>query len=228
MPISRPSSPLWRWLYENSLLLSALLLTAGTLAAQAVVGWHEYNDELEKLKLATLGFGQYLRSGHFLEATFENWESEFLQMGLFVLLTVWLRQRGSSESKKLYEAEDVDQEPDLGKADAPGPVRRGGWRLAIYRNSLSLTFFALFLASVLLHAKGGAEEMSIENQAHGEPPIGLIEYLGTSRFWFESLQNWQSEMLSICAIVGLSIFLRQQGSPQSKPVDAPDSQTGKE
>ena len=228
MPISRPSSALPRWLYENSLLLVTGLLTVGTLIGQALSGWHEYNEELDELKLATLSLGEYLRSGHFIEATFENWESEFLQMGLFVLLTVWLRQRGSSESKKLYGEEEVDEEPNPCKKDAPGPVKRGGWQLALYKHSLSLAFFILFLASVWLHAKGGAEVMSIENVAKGEPSIGTLDYLATSRFWFESMQNWQSEMLSIFAVVGLSIFLREQGSPQSKPVDAPHRQTGEQ
>ena len=228
MPISRPSSPLLRWLYENSLLLVVSVLVLSNLAGQAITGWHEYNDDLKELGLRALSLGEYLQSGHFLEATFENWESEFLQMGLYVLLTVWLRQRGSSESKKLYEEEDVDQEPDPDKDGAPGPVKRGGWRLALYRNSLSLVLFGLFLTSAWLHARGGAAVMSIENQQKGEAAVSTWQYLGTSRFWFESLQNWQSEMVSILAIVGLNIFLRQHGSPQSKPVDAPNSQTGKE
>ncbi len=228
MAISRPSSPVLRWLYENSLLLVTGLLIVGTMIGQALTGWYEYNLDLEEMKQAPLSLGQYLRSGHFLEATFENWESEFLQMGMFVLLSAWLRQRGSSESKKLYEEEEVDEEPNPYKDDAPGPVKRGGWQLALYKHSLSLTFFLLFFASVWLHAKGGAEVMSIENVAKGEAPIGLLDYMATARFWFESMQNWQSEMLSIFAVVGLSIFLREHRSPQSKPVDAPHSQTGEE
>ena len=228
MAIKRPDSPFWRFCYENSLLLVVGLLVVLILVGQAVTGWHEYNEDLKELKLASLSFGQYLGSGHFLEATFENWESEFLQMGMYVLLTIWLRQRGSSESKKLYEEEDVDQEPDPNKPDAPGPVKRGGWQLTLYKGSLSLTFFVLFLLSVWLHAKGGAEVMSIENLQKGEAAVSTLDYMATSRFWFESLQNWQSEMVSIVSIVGLSIFLRQQGSPQSKPVDAPHTQTGEE
>ena len=228
MPITRPSSRFRRFCYENSLLLVVTLLVVLTLAGQALTGWHEYNADLRELKLASLSLGQYLRSGHFLEATFENWESEFVQMGLYVLFTAWLRQRGSSESKKLYEQEEVDAEPDPTKEGAPGPVRRGGWPLALYKNSLSLTFLGLFLASGWLHAKGGAAVMSIENQQKGEATVSTWQYLGTSRFWFESLQNWQSEMVSIVSIVGLSSFLRQQGSPESKPVHAPHSQTGKD
>lgn len=226
MTINRPASPFWRFCYENSLLLVVAGLTVLTLGGQFAAGRHEYNDDLQKMGMAGLSAGQYFRSGHFLEATFENWESEFLQMGLYVLLTVWLRQRGSSESKKLYEEEDVDAAPDPGKKDAPWPVRRGGWVLAAYQNSLSIAFFALFLAAVWLHAKGGAEVFSLEQLHDGQPPVSTWAYLGTSRFWFESLQNWQSEFLSIVSIVGLSIFLRQQGSPESKPVDAAHGETG--
>ncbi|HEX8328854.1 MAG TPA: DUF6766 family protein [Hymenobacter sp.] len=226
MAIQRPASPFWRFCYENSLILVVTTMTLLALVGQVVTGLHEYNEELAEMGMAELTTGDYLRSGHFLEATFENWESEFLQMGLYVLLTVWLRQRGSSESKKLYEEEEVDAEPDPSKEDAPGPVRRGGLVLALYKNSLSIAFFTLFLVSVWLHAKGGAEVYSIEQVHSGKSAVGVWEYMLTSRFWFESLQNWQSEFLSILSVVGLSIFLRQHGSPQSKPVDAAYSETG--
>ena len=227
MAIQRPASPFWRFLYENSLIIVILLLTLSTLAGQFVTGWHDYNDELQDMGRATLSAGQYFHSGHFLEATFENWESEFLQMGLYVLLTVWLRQRGSSESKKLYEEEEVDAEPDPTKKDAPWPVRQGGWVLRLYQNSLSIAFFLLFMGAFFLHARGGAEVYSIEQVHDGKPAVDTWAYMATSRFWFESLQNWQSEFLSILSIVGLSIFLRQHGSPESKPVDAAHAETGK-
>jgi hypothetical protein len=226
MAIQRPASPFWRFLYENSLILVILVLTLGTLVGQFLTGWHDYNDELQDLGLALLSAGQYFHSGHFLEATFENWESEFLQMALYVLLTVWLRQRGSSESKKLYEEEEVDAEPDASKKDAPWPVRQGGLVLMLYKNSLSIAFFVLFAMAFYLHARGGAEVYSIEQVHDGKPAVSVAEYMATSRFWFESLQNWQSEFLSILSIVGLSIFLRQHGSPESKPVDAAHGETG--
>ena len=225
--MKRPASPFWRFLYENSLLLVVTVMVLLTLGGQFVTGLLEYNDELKEMGLAELTARQYLTSGHFLEATFENWESEFLQMALYVMLTVWLRQKGSSESKKLYEEEDVDAEPDPTKEDAPWPVKKGGWVLTLYKASLSITFTLLFLASVWLHAKGGAEVYNIEQVHQGKLAVTTWGYLGTSRFWFESLQNWQSEFLSIVSIVGLSIFLRQQGSPESKPVDAAYSETGK-
>ncbi|SMB85866.1 conserved hypothetical protein [Hymenobacter roseosalivarius DSM 11622] len=222
-PASRPR----RWLYENSLSLVVTALVVLTLAGQFFTGWHDYNDELKQMDLATLTLGRYFQSGHFIEATFENWESEFLQMGLYVLLTAWLRQRGSSESKKLYEKEDVDQDPDPAKEDAPGPVKRGGWVRKLYQNSLSLAFFLLFLGAFYLHALGGAEVYNIEQAHEGEPLVTVGGYMQTSRFWFESFQNWQSEFLSIVSIVVLSIFLRQKGSPESKPVDASHAETGK-
>ncbi|MCC2546055.1 hypothetical protein LJY25_06330 [Hymenobacter sp. BT175] len=226
MPKQPSSSPLVRFLYENSLLLVVLLLTIGALIGQVLTGWHEHNQELEDMQHAPLALGQYLQSGHFLEATFENWESEFLQMGLFVMLSIWLRQRGSSESKKLYEEEEVDREPDAGKKDAPWPVRAGGLVLRLYKNSLSIAFFLLFFASLWLHAHGGAKVFSQEEMDQGRAAVDTWEYMTTSRFWFESFQNWQSEFLSILSIVGFSIFLRQHKSPQSKPVDASHSETG--
>ena len=226
MPKQPFSSPFRRFLYENSLLLVGFTLVLATMVGQILTGWHEYNDELQQLQLGPLTLGQYLGSGHFLEATFENWESEFLQMGVYVVLTVWLRQRGSSESKKLYEDEEVDREPNPAKPDAPGPVKRGGWQLALYRRSLSLAFFLLFFGSVWLHARGGAQVYNIEQRREGKPTVTVVEFMGTSRFWFQSFQNWQSEFLSIVSIVGLSIFLRQHGSPESKPVDASHDETG--
>ncbi|MGI4863820.1 MAG: DUF6766 family protein [Janthinobacterium lividum] len=216
-----------RFLYENGLLLVTFALIVSALVGQVLTGWHDNNDDLQQMGLAALTLPQYLHSGHLLEATFENWESEFLQMGVYVVLTIWLRQKGSPESKKLAGEEDVDQQPDPTKPDAPWPVRRGGGWLRLYQNSLSLAFFALFLGAVYLHAKGGATVYNIEQAHEGKPLVSVWGYMHTARFWFESFQNWQSEFVSIFSLVSLSIFLRQQASPQSKPVDAPTAETGK-
>jgi hypothetical protein len=167
----------------------------------------------------------YLTSGHFWQATFENWESEFLQMFLYVLLTVWLRQWGSSESKPLDEPDPVDQPPAPGPS-APWPVKRGGIWLTLYRNSLSLAFLVLFLISWCFHAWGSFKDYQVEEGLKGQPVKDFTGFLGEPRFWFESFQNWQSEFLSVLSIVVLSIFLRQQGSPESKPVDTPDEENG--
>ena len=216
-----------RFLYENGLLLVTFALILSALIGQILTGWHDNNDDLQQMGLAQLSLGQYLHSGHLLEATFENWESEFLQMGVYVVLTIWLRQKGSPESKKLDEKEDVDQQPDPGKPDAPWPVRRGGAWLHLYKHSLSIAFFGLFLAAVALHAHGGMLVYNIEQAHEGQPLVTTWGYMHTSRFWFESFQNWQSEFVSIFSLVSLSVFLRQYASPQSKPVDAATSDTGK-
>ena len=222
-----PKAPLVRFFYENSLSLTVTFLTLLAIAGQAITGWNVYNGELEELNRGQLTISQYLSSGHFIEALFENWESEFLQMGLYVVLTIWLRQKGSSESKKLYKKEEVDREPQP-KKDAPWPVKAGGIWLGIYKNSLSIAFFVLFILSFYLHAVGGAEVYNLEQLNQGKETVSTLGYMGTSQFWFESLQNWQSEFLSIVSIVVLSIFLRQQGSPESKPVDAANSETGEQ
>jgi len=147
-------------------------------------------------------------------------------MGGFVLLTVFLRQKGSPESKKVEGPDDVDAEPDPGAEGAPAPVRRGGLALALYQNSLSIVLLSLFVLSLLLHAAGGAEEYGEEQEAHGQPRVSVAAYMTTARFWHESMQNWQSEFLAVGALVVLSVFLRQKGSPESKPVDHPHSETG--
>jgi hypothetical protein len=216
----------WR---ENNLSVVLLGMFFTTFVfGQAFAGHRENNHELVAHGQPPIGFPDYLLSAHFFEATTENWESEFLQMGLFVYLTVFLRQKGSAESKKLSEPEEVDRDPRRSKQKniAPGPVRRGGWVLRIYENSLSLVFLALFLASFLGHAASGASEYNEDQVLHGGETVSWLGYMATSRFWFESLQNWQSEFLAIGCMVIFTIWLRQRGSPESKPVDAPHSQTG--
>jgi hypothetical protein len=226
MEPQHPKSATGRFLYENGLSLVVLVFIVLTLLGQIYTGWQDYNDELQQMQRSTLTLMQYVGSGHFLEATFENWESEFLQMGLYVLLTVWLRQKGSSESKKLDEEEPEDREPQA-KPGAPWPVFAGGLWLTLYKNSLTIAFFTLFLISFLLHALGGTQVYNLEQLENGESPVTVMGYMATSRFWFESFQNWQSEFVSILSIVVLSIFLRQKGSPESKPVDAPVDETGR-
>jgi hypothetical protein len=210
------------FLRDNGLSLVLLALFGIFTACLGLVGWKEYNSEQARHGQPEVTLGQYLGSAEFGEAVFENWESEFLQMGLYVILTAMLFQRGSSESR---DPDEVD-EPSRARADSPGPVKRGGWRLALYRNSLSLAFVALFLVSFVGHALCGLGAANSEAIVHGEPPMSLWSYVSGSRFWFESFQNWQSEFLAVLAIVVLSIWLRQEGSPESKPLGAPHSETG--
>lgn len=219
-----------RFLRENGLTLVVLALFLFFMVAQTLAGAAQLNDERRAHGEPPLVLSAYLASGHFLEATAENWESEFLQMAAYVLLTVGLYQRGSSESKDPGRNEPVDRDPrKLNAAErraAPLPVRRGGWRLRLYEHSLSLAFLLLFLVSFLLHAVGGVRAHNAEQRLHGGESMTLGEYIGSSQFWFESFQNWQSEFLSLVAMVFLSIWLRQRGSPESKPVHAPHRHTG--
>lgn len=215
----------YSFLYKNGLTTTFLLLALICLIAQFLAGRAEYNEFLTEHSQKPVNTIQYLRSGHFLQATFENWESEFFQMGLFVWFTVFLRQKGSSESKSLSGKEEVDRLPKK-HPNAPWPVRKGGWILSLYKHSLSLSLMSLFLVSFLLHWYGSNKDFNLQQQLEGKDGETMWVYLSNSRFWFESFQNWQSEFLSVFTLMFLSIYLREIGSPQSKPVDAPHSETG--
>ncbi|REC78478.1 hypothetical protein DRF60_08450 [Chryseobacterium elymi] len=210
--------------YRNSLSIVLLALMLFSLAGQFFTGWKTLNKELAEHGSAILSLGAYVRSGHFIQATFENWESEFLQMMLYVVLTVSLRQKGSSESKSLEGGEEVDREPQI-HADAPWPVKKGGIWLSIYKHSLSLAFALLFILSFAMHFYGSMKEFNEEQVIKNEPVVTAVQYVSESRFWFESFQNWQSEFLAVASIVILSIWLREKGSPESKPVDMPHDET---
>lgn len=215
-------------LHENGLLLACLGLFAVFFVGMIVSGTATYNEEQREHGSAEhISVIGYVQTGDFVEATFENWESEFLQMGMYVVLTAFLFQKGSSESKPIDKKAAQDADPQAASAaDAPWPVKRGGLILKVYENSLAIAFFVLFFASVALHAAGGVVAFNEEGAQHGQTPISGWEYLTTSQFWFESMQNWQSEFVAVAAIVGLSIVFRQRGSAESKPVAEPDRETG--
>jgi hypothetical protein len=219
-----------RFLRNNALsLVLVIAFLVIWLVGQTTSGLHVFNQQRADAGLAPVTWPAYLTTSHFGEATFENWESEFLQMGMYVVLTVRLRQWGSAESKPLDRGTETDEDPDLYRDDpnAPWPVRHGGWPLAIYQRSLSLAFLTLFAASFALHAASGSRAYNAEQSMSGgtDHTTGW-SYLTRSQFWFESLQNWQSEFLAVAAIVLLSIVLRQHGSPESKPVHATHAETG--
>jgi hypothetical protein len=216
-----------RRLRENGLTIALLAFFVATLVGQGLSGHRVLNEELVEHGQAGLSFGAYLLSGHFVEAVFENWESEFLQMAAFVLFTVWLRQKGSPESNPLDEKEGEEEDAAKERSpEAPWPVRRGGLVKAVYAHSLTIALFVLFLGSFALHALGGMREHNREQAAHAKPLVTFFEYMGTSQFWFESFQNWQSEFFSVAVLVVLTIFLREKGSAQSKEVAAPHHETG--
>ena len=205
---------------NNSLSITFFLLFIFSLIAQVIFGHEEYNKELTEEGATAVAFSEYLTSGHFMQSTFENWESEFLQMALFVLFTIWLKEKGSSESKE-SDNEPVDREPNPKRRGTPWPVKKGGIYLALYKHSLTIALMLLFLISFIVHFYGSLEDENLQNALKGKPAETAGGYLTSSRFWFESFQNWQSEFLSVFAIIVLSIYLRQIGSSQSKPVDTP-------
>jgi hypothetical protein len=231
---SRRGSRMRRFLRDNGLSVVAFSVFTLCLVGQMLTGLVEHNDDRREHGQPTIGAADYVRSGHFVEATFENWESEFLQIAAFVVLTAMLRQKGSPESKKLVGEEEVDEDPrdalrsPQKRAKAPWPVRRGGIVLKIYEHSLSLALLLLFATSFTLHAIGGASEYNEEQLAHGGAALSTLAYIGTARFWFESFQNWQSEFLAVGALFVLTVWLRERGSPQSKPVAMRHSKTGME
>ncbi|MBD1421511.1 DUF6766 family protein [Sphingobacterium chuzhouense] len=211
---------------RNSLSIVFISLFVIALFAQFYFGWKKNNVELQEQGLSTLPLEDYVITGHFIAATFENFQSEFLQMMLYVVLTISLRQIGSAESKSLTEKEEVDREP-IPHANAPGPVKKGGWQLKLYKHSLTIAFALLFIFSWTMHLYGSYRNFNEEQIIKGEPSVTLGHFIQEPDFWFETFQNWQSEFLSVASIVLLTIFLRQKGSPESKPVDAPHLETGK-
>jgi hypothetical protein len=214
---------------NNGLSAVLLALFLGTLGAQSLAGWLTYNEDRKTHSRPEVAYSSYLTTSHLWQSVGENWESEFLQMAAYVFLTVFLFQRGSSESKDPGKEEEVDKEPHRGRIpkDAPWPVHKGGWILAIYRHSLTLAFVLLFLLSFALHALSGARMFNEEALSHGQAALTLPQFLLSPEFWFESMQNWQSEFLAVFSMVTLSIFLRQKGSPESKPLAAAHSETGR-
>jgi hypothetical protein len=216
------------WIRDRALTLVLMGMFLLFLAGQGLTGFLEYNDEQTQDGQAAVSMGGYLATGHPWEALFENWESEFLQMAVFVLLTTFLIQKGSPESRRPGVKELVDTDPRdfAGNPDAPWPVRRGGWVLRLYEHSLGLAFVLLFLVAWVGHALGGFAVYAADQVAHHQPPPTLTDYLMSPRFWFESFQNWQSEFLAIASMVWLAVYLRQRWSPESKPVHAPHAETG--
>lgn len=214
-----------RFLRDNGLSLALFGLFLLSFLGQAFSGMHRYNDDQNEHGNPTLSLKEYVTSDDFLEGCAENWESEFLQLFTFVLLTRFLYQKGSPESRdpESPEEELTDTPPE----QYPWPVRKGGVILKLYEHSLSLTFLVLFFISILLHAVGGAGEYNQEQLDHGKAEqVSVLGYMLTSTFWYESMQNWQSEFLSLWAMVFFSIWLREKESPESKAVRASHDETG--
>jgi hypothetical protein len=231
LAVRRDDELMRRFVREHSLSIVTLgMFLVIWLGGQVWAGHRTYNDEQRAHGEPTVSVAEYVTRAAFGEATFENWESEFLQMGVYVLLTAWLVQKGSAESKPPSGDTSADEDPadHRNDPDVPWPVRRGGTVLRIYEHSLSIALLGLFALAFIGHLVTGARAFNAEQLAHGETEVSTIGYLFRSQFWFESLQNWQSEFLAVGTLVVLSIYLRQRGSPESKPVHAPNHETGSE
>jgi hypothetical protein len=221
-----------RFLRENSLSLVFLLFFVLAVAGQAFAGWHEFNDEALAHREETISLGRYLTSSSFGNALLENWQSEYLQFTLYILVTVWFIQRGSPESKEPGKAGgESDEEQLLGEhstPDSPRWARAGGWRTGLYSNSLAIVMASIWLLSWFGQSVTGWSEYNSDQLTHDQSTVDWLGYLGTAHFWESTLQNWQSEFLAVGSMAVLSIYLRQRGSPESKPVGAPHHATGTE
>lgn len=212
---------------NNGLTLALLMLFASSITGQWLAGWRVTNEELSQHGRAAMTLASYTVSPDFLSAVFENWESEFLQMAMYVLLTGILVQRGSAESKDPDNApRDQDLASQAHRPGAPRVLRAGRFARAVYSRSLFLALATLFIVSFVIHWTQSARVAAQQAIEHGATPPTMLGYLGDAQLWFESFQNWQSEFLSTAVLVVLSIFLRQRESPESKPVAAPHAQTG--
>lgn len=221
-----------RILRDNGLGIVFGLLFLASLAGQAISGLADYNNHQIADGGQVLTLGQYLTSSDFAVDVAENWQSEYLQFFLYLLLTVWLVQRGSPESKPPKDiGRETDEEQQIGRystEDSPKWARTGGLRTAVFSNSLGLVMGALFLLSWLAQSIAGVVVHNADQLADHEDTVGWLEYVGSADFWNRTLQNWQSEFLAVGTMAVFTIYLRQRGSPESKPVGAPHSSTGTE
>ncbi|MBW9110018.1 DUF6766 family protein [Microbacterium ureisolvens] len=218
-----------RPLRDNALSIAFGALFVLALAGQSIAGYFENNEQLQQHGMAPLSFAAFVTSSDFVVDVAENWQSEFLQFFLFIAATIWLVQRGSPESKKPGdEGPGTDEEQLVGEhaqPDSPAWAKARGIRQTIYSNSLLLVMGIVFALSWLAQSLAGVVVMNSESAEHGLPSMTWLEYLVTPDFWNRTLQNWQSEFLAVGAMIALSIFLRQRGSSESKPVGAPHHET---
>ena len=221
-----------RFLRDNSLSIVFLALFLAALVGQAIAGHADFNDNAESHGDPTISLARYVVSSEFGAAVMENWQSEYLQFTLFILLTVWLLQRGSPESKELDKAgRESDQAQKVGphaQQNSPRWAKLGGIRRTLYENSLVLVMGGFWLGTWLAQSVTGAARYNAEQLDHQQDPVGWSAYITSADFWENTLQNWQSEFLAVGSMAILAVYLRQRGSPESKPVGAPHGSTGVE
>jgi hypothetical protein len=220
------------FLRQNSLSLFFLAIFLASLFGQAVAGNARYNNDQRAHHGSGISLGRYVTSSTFARETAENWQSEFLQFSVFTLATIWFIQRGSPESKPEDEAGlETDEQQKIGRhatKDSPLWARVGGLRTAIYSNSLMILMTIIFLGSLFAQSVSGWSEYNADQLEHTQPELSYWGYVGSADFWDNALQNWQSEFLAIGSFAVFTIYLRQRGSPESKPVGAPHDATGVE
>ncbi len=218
------------WVRSNGLSLFFFVLFAGALAGQSVAGQRVFNDEQIQHGAEPISYARYLVSSHFGAAVLENWQSEYLQFTLFIFATVWLVQRGSNESKPPADVGlESDQKQLVGRHaqhNSPRWAKLAGWRRRLYENSLLVVMTAIFVAAWAGQSVTAWSEFNEEQREHGDPAASWFSYLGDANFWEMTLQNWQSEFLAVGSMAVFTIYLRQRGSPESKPVGAPHQETG--
>lgn len=219
-----------RALRDNSLSIVFGLMLLATLAGQSFVGLAGYNEQARTDGVAEIGWLRYVTSSSFGVDVAENWQSEYLQFTLYILLTVWLVQRGSSESKQPEESglgSDADERVGAhAQPDSPAAARTGGWRTQVYAASLTLVMGTIFLLSWAAQGVAGRVAFNEGRLRDLLDPLPLSAYLLSPDFWDRTLQNWQSELLAVGSMAVFAVFLRQRGSPESKDVGAPHSETG--
>jgi len=221
-----------RFFGENGLTMAFGLILLLALVGQSVAGLAEFNDQQLSQGQEVITYLQYLTSSDFAVDVAENWQSEFLQFFLYIYATVYLVQRGSSESKEPGETGlESDEDQLVGRfatAKSPRWARRDGWRLSVYSRSLGLVMAAIFLLSWIAQSIAGRAAYNAQQLSQFEDPVSWFGYIGSPDFWSRTLQNWQSEFLAVAAMSALSIYLRQRGSPESKPVGSPHATTGQQ
>lgn len=219
-----------RVLRENGLTLAFSTLLLAALVGQALTGQASYNESATDAGLPLLSLAEYVTSSQFAVDVAENWQSEYLQFLLYILLTVWLLQKGSPESKPLDQAgRESDRDQKVGAfadADSPRWAKVGGWRTALFSRSLGLTMGLFFLGSWSAQLVAGRSAYNADQLQDLQDPLGWGEYLRAADFWNRTFQNWQSEFLAVGSMVVLSIYLRERGSPESKPVGSSHTATG--
>lgn len=228
--MSSVDEPTYGFLRNNALSLAFGALFLVTLAGQAVSGVADVNADQVANGLERMSLLDYVTSSSFMVDVMENWQSEYLQFFLYIFATVWLVQKGSSESKEPgKEGTETDREQRLGEhanADSPAWARTGGWRTTLFSRSLGLLMGALFLLTWAASAVTGWVAFNSEQLAQRQDPVGFAGYLGEADFWNRSFQNWQSEMLAVGSMAIFAVYLRQRGSPESKPVGVAHADTG--